>query len=184
MIGAAIAVLVIGGIVAQRVTSSRASAAFNKLAASAGCSGVESTGGSGSGEHLQQGEATEYDTSPPTHGKHALSTLADGVYDDPLSDDPNQDVNIYRSVHSLEHGAIIVWHDKLKGAELDDLKKRYRDERKVLLVPYPQLKGDTHVAVTAWGRLATCERASTGYIDEFIERYREARSAPERNAPL
>jgi hypothetical protein len=179
-----IGVLLIGGIVTQRVMSSRSSAAFNKLAAAAGCGEVETTGGSGGGEHLQAGESTKYDTSPPTFGKHALSPLPDGVYDEPFSDNPNDDTNIYRSVHSLEHGAIIVWYDKIKGSELDELKRRYRDERKVLLVPYPQLKGDTHVAVTAWGRLAECERPSTRFIDAFIDRYREARSAPEPKALL
>jgi hypothetical protein len=174
----------IGGIVAQRVTSSRSSAAFNKLASAAGCGEVESTGGSGGGEHLQPGEKTTYDTSPPTHGEHAANPIAEGVYDEPLSDDPTQDLNIYRAVHSLEHGAIIVWYDKLSDSQLDALDKRYRDERKMLIVPYPQLQGDTHVAVTAWGRLAECERPSNAYIDAFIERFRESRDAPEPTVPL
>jgi hypothetical protein len=183
-LAAIIGVLLIGGIVAQRVMSSRSSASFNKLAAAAGCGEVKETGGSGSGEHLQAGETAKYDTSPPTHGKHALATLPDGVYDEPLSDNPNDDTSIYRAVHSLEHGAVIVWYDKLKGSQLDDLERRYRDERKVLIVPYPELKGDTHVALTAWGRLAECDDPSTEYIDAFVDRHREARSAPEAKVPL
>jgi hypothetical protein len=182
VIAAVVVALIVGLIAVQRMNSGRANASFNRLASAAGCSGVKSTGGSGSGEHLHQGEKTTYDTSPPTHGEHALSPLPKGAYDKRFSDDPNEDVNIYRAVHSLEHGAIIIWYDKLKDAQLDDLKKHYRDERKVLIAPYPQLKGDTHVAVTAWGRLSECERASTRYIDAFVKRFREARSAPEPNA--
>jgi hypothetical protein len=184
LIAGTVAVLLIGGIVAQRVTSSRSSAAFNKLASAAGCGKVESKGLSGSGEHLQAGEKTTYDSSPPTHGAHAQSPLPQGVYDEPLSDVPTEDLNIYRAVHSLEHGAIIIWYDKLKDAQLDALDKRFGDERKVLLVPYPELKGDTHIALTAWGRLAECERPSNTYIDAFIERYRESRDAPEPTAAL
>ncbi len=183
-IAAVIVVLLIGGIVAQRVLSSRSSESFNKLASAAGCGKVESTGGSGSGEHLQPGEKTDYDTSPPTHGAHAASPLPEGLYDEPLSDVPTEDLNIYRAVHSLEHGAVIIWHDGLEESQVDDLDKRYRDERKVLVMPYPDLKGDHAVALTAWGRLAECERASTVYIDAFIDRYRESRDAPEPTAPL
>lgn len=183
-ITAIVLVLLIGGIVAQRITSSRSAAAFNKLASAAGCSEVKDTGTSGGGEHLQPGETTEYDSKPPTHGEHAASPIADGVYDEPLSEDPNETNSIYRAVHSLEHGAIIIWHDKLEDDQLDALKDRYRDERKVLIVPYPDLTGNTRVAVTAWGRLAECRRASNAYIDEFIERYRESRDAPEPNALL
>jgi hypothetical protein len=184
VIAATIAVLLIGAIVAQRVSSSRANAAFNELASGAGCSEVKSKGFSGSGEHLQAGEGTTYDSSPPTHGEHAASPIADGVYDEELSDNPTEDLNIFRAVHSLEHGAIIIWHDKLSEKQLDALDKRYGDERKVLVIPYPQLKGKTHVAVTAWGRLAECERPSNAYIDAFIDRFRESRDAPEPNAAL
>jgi hypothetical protein len=47
-------------------------------------------------------------------------------------------------------------------------------------VPYPELPGKTnHVAMTAWGRLVTCEKMSTKVIDAFIDRFREARTAPE-----
>lgn len=179
-----VAVLLIGGLVAQRVSSSRSSAAFAELADDAGCSDVESTGTSGGGEHLQAGERTTYDSSPPTHGKHAASPLAQGVYDTAFSEDPTENNNIYRAVHSLEHGAVIIWHDKLKDSQLSDLERDFRAEKKVLIAPYPQLKGNDHIALTAWGKLATCERPSKAYIDAFIERYRESKDAPERLAQI
>lgn len=164
------------------MSSGRADRAFDKLAASAGCS-VRTTDESGSGEHLAPGETTEYDTSPPTHGAHAPSTLPAGVYDEPLSDNPAETRTIFRAVHSLEHGAVIIWHDKLADDDIDDLDREFGTEKKVLIAPYPPLKGDK-VALSAWGRLATCERADNAFIEAFIERYREARTAPEATVPI
>ena len=184
IIAGTLIVLLVAGIAVQRVFSSRADQAFAELARSGGCGEVEETSTSGAQEHLAAGETTEYDTSPPTHGEHAASPLAEGIYDEPLSDNPGENQNIYRAVHSLEHGAVIIWHNKLKDDNLDEIDKQYRGEEKVLVVPYPELTGDTRVALTAWGRITECEKASTKYIDAFIDRYRGARSAPEPTQPI
>lgn len=184
LIAGTLIVLLVGGLIVQRVFSSRANREFNQLARAAGCGEVRETSTSGAQEHLQPGETATYDTSPPTHGEHSASTLRAGTYDEPLSEDPGEDNNIYRAVHSLEHGAVIIWHDGLKDEDLDELDSQYRGEEKVLLVSYPKLKGDTNVALTAWGRIAECEEASPAFIDAFIDRYRSARSAPEANVPL
>jgi hypothetical protein len=185
IIATVVGVLVIGGIVFQQLSSNKSSASFAKLAAAAGCGEVEDTGGSGSGEHLQTGETTNYDTSPPTHGKHAAGTLSAGVYDDPLSEDPTKAENIFRAVHSLEHGAVIVWYDEdLEKKDREELEDTYDDEEKVIVVPYAGLEDDSTVAVTAWGKLAECEKVSTKYIDAFIGRFREARSAPEAKVAI
>ena len=184
LIAGTLIVLLVGGLVVQRVFSSRANREFSQLARAAGCGETRETSTSGAQEHLGPGETTKYDTSPPTHGEHAPATLRAGIYDEPLSEDPGENNSIYRAVHSLEHGAVIVWHDGLKDADLDELDSQYRSEEKVLVVPYPDLKGDTNVALTAWGRIAECEKASPAYIDAFVDRYRSARSAPEANVPL
>jgi hypothetical protein len=154
------------------------------LARTAGCGKLQTTSGSGAGEHLQPGETTTYDTSPPSHGKHDPTPLAAGVYDKPLSLDPGAQPTIYQAVHSLEHGAVIIWYAHLSSSARDDLERRHRDERKVLVVPYPQLARRDRVAITAWGRLIDCERASPKLIGAFIERFREARSAPEPHNPI
>ena len=137
------------------------------------------------GEHLQKGEATKYDTSPPTHGKHAAATLgrrrvrraAERGPERGRQHLPIRPLARARRDHRLARQA-------QGGRARRSSRSATGDERKVLLVPYPQLKGDTNVAVTAWGRLAECERPSTGYIDAFIERYRESKDAPEPNAAL
>lgn len=157
----------------------RSTSQFNKLAAAAGCSGIRETSGSGASQHLAEREKTTYDTVPPSHGKHATTTLAAGVYEHRLSDNPEEQLNIYKAVHSLEHGAVIVWYDGLSDDDKRELERTYRTEPKVLVVPYPLLEGKTKVAMSAWGRIVECEKLSTEVIDGFIDRFREARSAPE-----
>jgi hypothetical protein len=173
-------VLLVAALVVPRILSGRANAAFNTLARSAGCGdGIIETGGAGEQDHLDAGETTEYKSLPPSDGAHASSTLPEGVYDEPLSDDANEDVNIYRAVHSLEHGAVIVWHNDLSDKDLDDITDAYADESKILVVPFPDMPGKNTVAMTAWGRVVRCEEASTDVIDAFVDRFREARTAPE-----
>ncbi len=181
VIGGTIVLVIVAAIVTSQVLGSRASNEFNSLAKAQGCSEVRETSSSGSGEHLTEGERTEYDVSPPTHGEHQPTTLPEGIYDEPLSDDPTQGLNIYKSVHSLEHGAVVIWHDKLKKDDRTDLESEYRNEDKVLVVPYPPLEGDTKVALSAWGRMVTCDKSSPKLIDAFIDRFRGARTAPEPN---
>ena len=174
-----ILLLIIAGIVFAKINGSKKSSEFNTITAAAGCGKVKNTSDSGAGLHLQPGETTKYDTSPPTHGKHAPTTLPAGVYDKALSNNPSDDTTIFKAVHSLEHGSIIVWYDHITKDQRNALEKKYRDAFKVLVVPYPQLSGKTHMAVTAWGKVMDCTSPSTKAVDAFIGRYREARSAPE-----
>jgi hypothetical protein len=179
LIAGSLVVLLVAALVLRQLSNNKAASSFNAIAKSAGCSQVRTTSESGAGDHLKPGERTTYDIDPPTHGKHAPTTLAAGVYDKPLSTDPSAIPNIYQSVHSLEHGAIIVWYDGLAKDDVRTLDSKYRSEEKVIVVPYPKLGGKTHVAMTAWGRMVTCGEPSTKVIDAFIKRFREARSAPE-----
>lgn len=179
MIVGSIVALLVAAIVVPRILTGRADRAFGNLARSAGCGDIQDTGRSGAGDHLGQAERTTYDSVPPAHGPHAGTTVPAGVYEEPLSEDPNADLTIYEAVHSLEHGAVVVWYDGLKKAEVDQLDRTYSGEEKVIVTPYPPLRGDDLVAMTAWGRLVKCEELSTAVIDAFIERFREARTAPE-----
>lgn len=179
LIAFAVVAAIVGLALIPYALGRRSTNQFNKLAAAAGCSDLRETGGSGASEHLAEGEKTTYDTTPPSNGKHATTTLGAGVYERRLSDNPEEELNIYKAVHSLEHGAVIVWYDGLSDDDKGLLERTYRTEPKVLVVPYPLLEGDTKVAMSAWGRMVECEKLSTDVIDGFIERFREARSAPE-----
>ncbi|HYZ91854.1 MAG TPA: DUF3105 domain-containing protein [Actinomycetota bacterium] len=183
VIAGLVVLALVGAFVARSMFTSRQVDQFNKLAVANGCSEVRETGGSGSGQHLPVGGTTRYDSSPPTHGAHdGRGVVPHGIYDKPFGTDPEKQPSIYRAVHSLEHGYIIVWHKGLTSDQERALERKYRDERKVIVVPYAQLRGDTKVALTAWGRIVRCEGSNTRVIDAFVERYREARSAPEPKA--
>lgn len=183
VIAGLIVLAIVGAIVGRQILGNRSLAQFNDLARAAGCSELRVTSDSGAGQHLGEGQTTTYDTSPPTHGAHSLSSLSAGIYDEPFSRDPDDDTSIYRAVHSLEHGYIILWHDGLETEELREIEREHNDERKIIVVPYPELRGETKLVMTAWGRMVGCEGPAPRVIDQFIERFREARSAPEPRAP-
>lgn len=176
----AIVALIVAAVVTRQVLGSRRTNEFNDLARGAGCSEIRDTESSGGQQHLAEGAEYRYGTSPPTYGPHdGRGVVTAGVYDEPFSRNSEEQPSIYRAVHSLEHGYVIVWHEGLNREQERELARDYRAERKVIVVPYPQLRGDTKIAMTAWGRMVTCERLSTRVIDSFIELFREARSAPE-----
>jgi hypothetical protein len=179
LIVAGIIVLIVAAVVGRQILNSRRTSNFNELASANGCGRIETTSRSGEGQHLAEGQTARYDSSPPTHGPHALGALTAGIYDDPFTNVLGDRPTIYQAVHSLEHGYIIVWHDGLTTEQERTLERRYRDERKVIVVPYPQLRGDTKMALTAWGFKVECEQPNTRVIDSFTDLYREARSAPE-----
>jgi hypothetical protein len=176
---AGIALAIVAALVTQQVLSRRQSAAFDRIASAGGCGKLEVTSDSGAGEHLAEGERTRYDVSPPTHGPHAAGRTPAGIYDEPFSEDPTTANNLYLAVHSLEHGYVIVWHNGLSADERTALERQYRGDKKVIVVPHPRLEGGTKMALTAWARKLECTKADTTVVDAFIERFREARSAPE-----
>jgi hypothetical protein len=177
-------VLIVGALIAQSVMSGSAVKELNRLSKAAGGTELNETSDSGSGEHLAEGEGTTYKESPPTHGPHSASTMKAGVYNEPLATDPAGTNTIFQAVHSLEHGAVIIWHDGLSKDDRGELERTYGDDDKVIVAPYPGLEGDDHVVVTAWGREIRMEKLSKDAIDRFIELFREARSAPEAQVPI
>ncbi|MGH2731604.1 MAG: DUF3105 domain-containing protein [Actinomycetota bacterium] len=176
---------VIGGLVIWRSAGRRAAARqYTAAVRAAGCGQVQ-TFELGSNQdawkHLEEGEVTTYPTSPPTGGKHDPAWLTAGIYNEPFSEERGPGSTIYKAVHNLEHGYVIVWHKDLSDAELDGLDNAFGNERKVIVVPYPRLEG-ARIALSAWERLQVCDRLSVKVVEGFIDTYREQRSAPEPNA--
>lgn len=182
-----VVVLAVGGAVAgKELMHRRTIAAHNELAAGAGCDPVQVHTGM-TREHIELGRPAEYDTVPPVGGPHrGRGVLPAGIYDEPLPMDPNAPLNttIYDAVHSLEHGSVIVWHNELTEAEQTELAREFAGERKVSVVPYPELAEHEgkRVALTAWGRSQLCEDVDVEVVGSFIEIYREASTAPEPDA--
>jgi hypothetical protein len=136
--------------------------------------------------HLGDGSAggpplSSYPTTPPTSGPHADVTLPAGVYD------PLGLAELYRSIHSLEHGATVVWYDPAAPAEkvarlLEFYDRRLQDaevgQDRVIVAPY-DFPGDAAgilpdgalMALTAWHRLRTCASVDVAVAFDFTSQY-------------
>ena len=121
-----------------------------------------------------------YATIPPASGPHDPSPLGAGVYDSPP--------DVYRTIHSLEHGAVIIWYSPdATGQQLDDLIAFYSQpvadpdigQAKIIIAPYDypdqgaagQLPAGVQMAVVAWHRLQTCTAVSLPVAFGFSSQY-------------
>src|SRR5687768_3561915 len=155
--------------------------------------------------HLGVGAApplSTYATTPPASGPHADLTLPAGVYDSLTIDD------LYRAIHSLEHGATIVWYDptapvnriaQLTGFYDRRLQDASVGQDRVIVAPY-DFPGDaagilpqgTQMAVVSWHRLRLCASVDLAVAFDFASQYsfptsedREyAGDAPEPGNPI
>jgi uncharacterized protein DUF3105 len=121
-----------------------------------------------------------YATTPPASGPHDPSPLPAGVYDSPP--------DVYRTIHSLEHGAVVIWYSPdATGKPLDDLIAFYSQptsdadigQAKIIIAPYDypdqgkagQLPAGVQMAVVAWHRLQTCTAVSLPVAFGFSSRF-------------
>jgi Protein of unknown function (DUF3105) len=116
--------------------------------------------------HLSPGgKYTKYNSVPPTSGPHDPTPAPCGVSSQPI---PNE-----VQVHDLEHGVIMVQYrpglDQEQVQALEKLGRSYSSH--VIVAPYQGLS--TPVAVTAWTKLMTLDRADEGKIRRFIDLYRQ-----------
>jgi hypothetical protein len=135
-------------------------------AESAGCE-LETVKGSGSQDHtLSLDERVDYDTNPPTTGRHYQVAAEDGAYGEAPPDEA--------LVHGLEHGRVIVWFKPgLPEGERADLKALF-DEDTYQMFLVPRKKMPYAIAATAWngdpppngrGRLLTCDAVTDATWD-------------------
>ena len=125
-------------------------------------------------------ELSTYATIPPASGPHDPTPLPAGVYDSPP--------DVYRSVHALEHGGVIVWiSPDADAAEVADLKAFYGQapsdasvgQDRVVVAPYDypdqgdagQLPGGVQMALVSWHRLQTCSNVSLAVAFDFSSQY-------------
>jgi hypothetical protein len=124
---------------------------------------------------------SDYATTPPASGPHADVQLPAGVYDSLTLDE------LYRTIHSLEHGASIVWYDPTAPVGQVARLREFYDRRlqdaqvgqdRVIVAPY-DFPGDaagilpegTQMALVAWHRLRTCASVDLAVAFDFTSQY-------------
>jgi len=108
----------------------------------------------------------KYKTNPPTSGNHYPIPTPDGVY--------IQQPQLTHVVHTLEHGRIeIQYSPTLSPRRIRQLGGLFnQDPSYTLLFPNETMPYD--IAVTAWGQLAGCKKATDASFDvirAFKRRY-------------
>jgi Protein of unknown function (DUF3105) len=157
-------------------------------AADAGCGEVQTTPDYAPVEndrsHISTGQIeplSSYPTIPPASGPHADVPLPAGVYDSLTQP------QLYQAIHSLEHGATIVWYDPAAPVGrvariIDFYDRRLQDAQigqdRVIVAPY-DFPGDpagilpegTRMALVAWHRLRTCADVDLAVAFDFTSEY-------------
>jgi len=135
-------------------------------------------------EHVADIDQTiEYESKPPTSGRHYQVAAEDGAYD--------ESPKVIQLVHTLEHGRIIIWFKKNLPADQRAALKKYFDDDSYQMVLVPDTTGmKGKVSVTAWnrdpvpngtGRLLTCPQFNDELftaIESFKDEHRSRGPEP------
>jgi hypothetical protein len=117
---------------------------------------------------------SSYPSVPPTSGPHDPTPLDAGVYADPPP--------IARAIHSLEHGAVILWYppaDRRAARALTTFFGQAANRDHVIVAPYDypdqgtagRLPPGVGMAEVAWHRLQTCATPSLPVAAAFVQRF-------------
>ena len=146
----------------------------------AGCGEVEEVGPyepkSEDRSHIvAQLPLSSYPSVPPASGPHNAIPYGAGVYSTPPPID--------RVIHSLEHGAAIVWYSPdVSGQELDRIRTFYGGNNvgsRVIVAPYDYpdegaagtLPAGTQMALVAWHTVQTCDNVNLAAAFGFTSSY-------------
>ena len=114
----------------------------------------------GSATHVLSGtevDADEFATDPPTSGPHVPGEVLSGLLDEPLSR-PEQ-------VGQLEAGVVLIQHDGLTGAQVEELAQLA--DAAVAIVPNPDLPAP--IVATAWLRTMPCSTPDPEALQAFVD---------------
>lgn len=136
--------------------------------------------------HVPDGTKVEYNSNPPTSGPHYTNPQLAGIYDKPIPDG--------NLLHSMEHGAVILWYkqsfpadkptdnsnnqpestgsaiaNKLSTQDVDRLKQIFDSASVSKKIMVPRNNMDTIIALTSWGRLLKLSTIDENQIKAFLE---------------
>ncbi len=120
---------------------------------------------------------SKYRTHPPTSGPHGLDPLGAGVY----ATSPD----VFRTIHSLEHAAVIIWFapSAANSSALQKIESFYRQAANndhVIVAPYNYpaqgtsglLPAGKKMVLVAWHHMEQCKSLSLDAAKSFIAAYR------------
>lgn len=111
-----------------------------------------------------------YETFPATSGPHAGTWAACGVY--------RQEVPQVFTVHSMEHGAVVIHYDPALPPEDREAIEKAATELGSHVVVTPRANLAEPVVLTAWTVMARLGEVDTASITQFWNEY--AQRGPER----
>ncbi len=122
-------------------------------------------------EHVSSDTQVEYDTSPPTSGPHYNSPAAAGFYD------AGNAPAMGNLVHSLEHGAVVVYYDPSALSDeqeehLRSLTQQYTGTwASVIAVPTSTANVDSPVVLTAWRNVLRLDGYDEATVEAFLAEF-------------
>lgn len=114
------------------------------------------------GQHVARGVAhLAYNSNPPTSGPHWTDVAGGGIKDEIVPDE--------LVLHSMEHGAAVVWYrEDLDQSEIDRIKEAFSaSSGKKIMLARKDL--DVPVALTSWGYLLKLNTIDEQAIIEFMQ---------------
>ncbi len=113
-------------------------------------------------QHVAKNATHEaYNSNPPTSGPHWAGVAGSGIKDELVSDE--------LILHSMEHGAAVVWYrEGMDQSDIDKITEAFNSSygKKIMLA---RKDLDVPVALTSWGYLLKLETIDEATIKEFIE---------------
>jgi Protein of unknown function (DUF3105) len=139
---------------------------------------VRDVEGSGSATHTNTlDERVDYDTNPPTTGRHYQFPAEDGIYGEAPPDEA--------LVHSMEHGRVIIWAKPGLPEEQRANLRALVDDDPYQMYLVPRANMPYAVAATAWngdpapdgtGRMLLCDAMNDRVFDALAAFRDEHRS--------
>ncbi len=118
-----------------------------------------------SGGHVPAGTSVQYSTNPPAGGQHyGDSTAHAGIYDT-----SNVPADGYL-VHSLEHGAVILWYNPkiLSSEQINKLKDIFNQTSgKSIMAPRSSM--DVSAGLSSWGQVLKLKSIDEKQIKAFFD---------------
>jgi hypothetical protein len=123
-----------------------------------------------------------YPSVPPVSGPHQSQPLTSGEYETPP--------DLWQTIHSLEHGAVVIWYNPSAPAtdvnEIKDFYNQPSEQEHVIVAPYDYpdqgeqgaLPDGSLMGLAAWHHLEYCDNLSLDAAKAFVDDYRATTPTP------